>query len=198
MLALALATALAAAPASLPPLLAPTALPGAQPSRVALVRADQAPVPFGTCLTASVLGYFTGLTVMATAGLGTPAGLNGAFDAAILARVGAGALLMSLAPGFGDFANGLTDRFLLRSGIRATLAGLLIAWVALAAATADPVSLSLAIVAAVFGGGGWFIWGIVDAVHSVSAPERWAERENEQRRRAHAPSLGPPAPLFRF
>ncbi len=96
---------------------------------------------------------------------------------------------MTLGPSLGDLLNGDSGRFisqgLWRAGILSVTASL-VAGLAFGLRGSGNGNLGFALALAVFGIGGttYLVHVVMDIVRSQDAPERWLEREAEQRRAA--------------
>jgi hypothetical protein len=139
-----------------------------------------APTTPTQAFTASVLTSLTGIGVLAGLAEGPPRRLPMS-DATFSARIATGLLLLSVGPSVGDLMNHDLGGFIAGGAGRTLLVALGWGALSLAASSTDATVIGTSVLFITLGALVWLGWGATDLLRSVFAPERWVDRQNQQR-----------------
>lgn len=158
---------------------APASSVYSQPPRLLTLR--DAPTTSTQAFTASALTGLTGIAILAGLAEGPPRQLPMS-DLSFHARVATGLLLLSVGPSVGDWMNRDVSGFLAGGIGRTALVALGWGALSLAASSQDSAVIGTSVLFMTLAGLVWLGWGATDLVRSLFAPERWVDRQNQERR----------------
>jgi hypothetical protein len=151
--------------------------------RPRLMTLSDAPTTPAQSFTASALTALTGVGILGGLGEGPQPTLPMS-DFSFQARIATSLLLLSVGPSMGDLMNHDVSAFIAGSGGRTLLAALGWGAVSLAITSSDSVVIAMSTLFVTLGALVWVGWGATDLVRSLFAPERWVDRQNQERFRS--------------